>query len=238
METEAVTGTTAGPFIRPALDAGEKSCSTVKGIGSPSGKKDPMNNEEHWPGPYAPLPADHPLVRDKFECVCCNEIFKEGDVIALIPDQPADAEERHKMLEGRAYVTSATPAHWKCYESWTRQLEAENERLQTAYRNTADVVKARVEDYNRLLKENEHWQSEADRWKERYRRKRAENISRIVCYEGRLEDKDCELELTRNRIDDLENAIRYHFGRIPEGMTATRAQYFDDLANDITGEEP
>ena len=42
--------------------------------------------------------------------------------------------------------------------------KAENERLQTAYRNTADVVKARVEDYERVLKENErlrHLLSEA-----------------------------------------------------------------------------
>ena len=62
-----------------------------------------------------PMTSDHPLVTDNKACPGCDEIFKAGDYVTLIPIGPGDnAEARARARDDRAYNAVAVPVHWAC----------------------------------------------------------------------------------------------------------------------------
>lgn len=64
---------------------------------------------------YPPLAADHPMVVDQDTCAACNEAFKAGDVVTLIPIGPGtDPDARAKARRMQPYTAVALPVHWAC----------------------------------------------------------------------------------------------------------------------------
>ena len=64
---------------------------------------------------YAPLTADHPMVKDKMVCPGCGQAFQEGDITTLVCIGPGDDEEaRARANAGRPYNAVAVPVHAEC----------------------------------------------------------------------------------------------------------------------------
>ena len=90
---------------------------------------------------FGPKTSDHPSVGET--CIYCNEPFVAGDYTTLVPTEPADEEERQKMLEGRPHTSAAIEVHWNCLKckertvaemntqmaGWAKQQNANNEAL-------------------------------------------------------------------------------------------------------------
>jgi hypothetical protein len=61
------------------------------------------------------LIANHPMTTDGTVCKACNEPFKGGDAITLLPLGPGnDSEARALARAGRAYNAVALPLHYAC----------------------------------------------------------------------------------------------------------------------------
>lgn len=58
---------------------------------------------------FAPLPKDHPLVKEKVKCPVCHQEFKERDRVVLVPIQAHGEEGIHDL------TVMAIPVHVKCY---------------------------------------------------------------------------------------------------------------------------
>lgn len=63
---------------------------------------------------YPPLSADHPVVRDRIQCLICGQPFATGDVTTLIEMGPIDAESAARARDGQAYNASARVVHATC----------------------------------------------------------------------------------------------------------------------------
>ena len=62
---------------------------------------------------FPPLKAGHPAIGD--ECPACNQLFKEGDVVTLVPLGPGDSPEAQEACrEGKVYNAVAVIVHWAC----------------------------------------------------------------------------------------------------------------------------
>ena len=62
---------------------------------------------------FGPKCVNHPSIGTM--CLICGKPFVEGDYTTLIDTQPADQEEKIKMLQGRAYTAEAEEVHYNCY---------------------------------------------------------------------------------------------------------------------------
>jgi len=63
---------------------------------------------------FSPLEKDHPLVEDKDKCKVCEEVFKEGDIVTLMPIGVCGEENREKAKQGKYYNAVSIPIHWDC----------------------------------------------------------------------------------------------------------------------------
>jgi hypothetical protein len=63
---------------------------------------------------YPPLLYNHPLVEDKDKCKVCGEVFKEGDIVTLMPIGVCGEENREKAKQGKYYNAVSIPIHWDC----------------------------------------------------------------------------------------------------------------------------
>ena len=62
---------------------------------------------------FGPKDKDHPSIGEL--CLICGRTFLEGDYTTLVETQPADEEEKIKMLKGLPYTSEAEEVHYSCY---------------------------------------------------------------------------------------------------------------------------
>ncbi len=93
--------------------------------------------------PFAPLPGDHPLIREGQTCAGCKQRFAVDDVTTLVGIGPGDDEaERARARAGGPYTCVSVPAHWACvtgsddpvadWEADQERVAAEREELRAA----------------------------------------------------------------------------------------------------------
>ncbi len=69
---------------------------------------------------FGPKSSDHPSVGET--CLYCGEPFAVGDYTTLAATEPANEEERQRMLDGKRYTSSAIEVHWTCFKCKQRTI--------------------------------------------------------------------------------------------------------------------
>lgn len=64
---------------------------------------------------FPPLLDNHNLVIGDETCLACQEPFRPGDIVTVVPIGPGlDEEARKRCREGKPYNAVAIAIHWGC----------------------------------------------------------------------------------------------------------------------------